>query len=631
MKLINSYSKSLIYPFLVFFVQSMLVAQVVETPPYDGDLYQAQQGLGLSRMGFVHRYPDFVYPPEVMNEWLKTRGQIRPDSMPGVISNPYRYDGTGLNTFIGIPPDFTGHVPVFTIGNNWPFIGWQQGDPKSYNELTTDTGPYYIDGKIVNTAEPITYQGVERVTIVNNTPYSYLVSAGMFPGNEQPGQVMTIVDSSATVQLPIPPRDWWTITNLNTGAPMPAVPEVYSSVAGLNPLDAPGWKHSSWSPKYKEGNQNWDFGTGGFAYTFGSLFGTGDLSDWFFAGFHTNEGYDPLVSGDPAYGCAFYVDDVLEAVMDILPFDSLRAQATIVAKDKNNPAQQISAFDPNVISHLNSIIGVPPGAKAELHYIFHNEAQNLISNYEGISGWTRVDKTYESNPHADVKQVPLPNVIPANNDTLISSNCFDNIQNGDETGVDCGGSCNNNCDDSLQACENFGISYINDSTARVYYKDLPFLTEPFDTKICMHQACFEPYYFNGYYYYDFNSATSFGFVSPILEENYWVEFKTLYSGGFYSSTELEMTFTKDRCILVQDSIVLSSFPQLDHHLAVYPNPVSAGNVFIVDGSPQGLYRLFNYTGRLIIQGIGNRVDTSLLKPGIYYLVVEYKSVVLIIQ
>jgi len=398
-----------------------------------------EKGEGMNRMGFVHRYNKWVFPNNVLAEWKKNRGGILPNSASGLLTNPYRSDGTGLSYGITIPANFTGKIPVFTEGNWWPTIGSNQTAPLTYSDLDTDTGATYNNGEIINNSNT-TRRGIDRIKIVNKTPYSYLVSSGLFPGNEQPGQVMTIISPNGNGQLPIPPKDWWEF-NFN-GNLISAVPEVYSSVAGLNPLDAPGWKHSSWSPRYTGGIQAKDFGTGGFAYTFGSLFGRNDgsfdLTNILFAGFNTNEGYDPLVSGDPGYGCAFYINGEVQAVMDISLTTSHTAQAILIAQSKHNPGQEKSAFD-NSFSHLKSIIGIQPSQIAEIHYITHSEAKKLIAKYTVQSNWVKAEKKYQSNTQAKVNNIALPDFKLASNITLNS--CTDGIQNGNETGIDCGGSC----------------------------------------------------------------------------------------------------------------------------------------------------------------------------------------------
>ena len=572
--------------------------QVASTPPYVGpDLTNQNEGTGLDRLGFVHRYENWVYPPNVLAEWEKKRGFVDPSSVPGLLSNPLRADGTSLNFGLGIPSDFTGHVPIFTRGNRWPYVGVSQGDPLTYDNLETDVGLYFQNGQVVATQEPLLVDGIDRVTVVNNTGYSYLISAGVFPGNEQPGQVMTIVDANGNAQLPIPPRDWWVRSTDGTSL----VPEVYASVAGLNPLDAPGWKNSSYSTLYEGGNQPQDFGTGGFAYTFGSLFGRNnggfDLTQTLFAGFHTNEGYDPLVSGDPGYGAAFYIDGQLEAVMDIQTTGSHTADAVMVAHNGNNP----NAAQGGLI--LSSIIGVQPGEIAELHFVTHEAAQDLIRQYETNGSWTKVTKVYQSNTLANVTNVPLPPIIPADggaatptctdgiqngNETGVdcggsctacttAATCTDGVQNGDETGVDCGGSCTAcstpdpapTCTDGVQngdetgidcggscaacttggsgTCGDFGVSYVDDNTVRVYHRDENW-TNPTNIFACIADNCYAPTLQDGYYFFDFSSASTFGFVQPVLNQALDVEFKLNHSGNaFFTTGTQTFTFTTASC------------------------------------------------------------------------------------
>ncbi len=437
---------------LLFLILSQAINAQSQNPGEIGD--------GMSRLGFVHRYENWVYPNNVLAEWKKNRGGINPNSTSGLLSNPYRNDGTSLSYGITVPDNFNGKTPVFTEGNWWPTIGSNQTAPLTYGDLETDTGATYQNGNVVNNPN-ITRRGIDRITIVNKTSYSYLVSSGTFPGNEQPGQVMTIINPNEEGQLPIPPKDWWEF--VFNGQLISAVPEVYSSVAGLNPLDAPGWKHSSWSPQYSGGIQARDFGTGGFAYTFGSLFGRNDggfdLTNTLFAGFHTNEGYDPLVSGDPGYGCAFYINGQIQAVMDISLTGTHTAQAILVAQSQHNPAPEPSAFGPG-FSHLKSIIGVQPGQTAELHYISHQEALQLINTYSSNGNWKRIEKTYQSNTQANVVDTPLPNIIPGEGDN--ASSCNDGVQNGNETGIDCGGSCtpcttSPSCNDDIQNGNETGV------------------------------------------------------------------------------------------------------------------------------------------------------------------------------
>ncbi len=571
---------------LVSLILNASYSQVSNTPPYSGPDHTTQEGQGLARKGKVVRYPGYAYPSNVMEEWHKKRGFVDPSTTTGLLSNPYRVDGTSLNYGLGVPSNFTGHVPVLTEGNYWPYIGPQQGDPGSYGNLEIDAGIYFQNGQVVSTSEPLLRKGLDRVTIVNKTSYGYLVSSGVFPGNEQPGQVMTIIHANGRAQLPIPPKDWWSMSNGQN-----LVPEVYSSVAGLNPLDAPGWKHSSWSPQYPGGVQGKDFGTGGFAYTFGSLYGANEYSNILFAGFHTNEGYDPLVSGDPGYGCAFYINGELQAVMDIQLTGTYTAQAILVAHQNHNPDVATNPFYNNERCNLKCILGVQPGQTAELHYITHDAAEALINSQSNAGGWKRVEMTYQSNSSASVGEVALPAIIPGEGGTTPTCNdgiqngnetgvdcggscpacsteptCNDGIQNGDETGVDCGGSCpacstEPTCNDGIQngdetgvdcggscpnacgtagTCGEFGFSYVDDNTIRIYHKDKGWSASW--QYLCLDGYCVEGDKADGYYYKDFNAT---------LGNQYKIQFKAEdNTRGQYLSPEETITFTKDQCSFV---------------------------------------------------------------------------------
>lgn len=652
-------------------------AQVNNTPPYNGNDYQSAQGIGMNRKGFIHRYPNWVYPTNILAVWRKTRGGINPSVTPGVLTNPLRRDGTSLSYGLGIPANFTGHVPVFTEGNKWPHIGKNQKLPKQYNNLGTDAGPFYKNGKPVATREALVRNGINRVTIVNKTRYSYLVSAGVFPGNEQPGMTLTVINPYGKGQLPIPPKDWWTIRNLNTGAPMSAVPEVYSSVAGLNPLDALGWKHSSWSPKYKGGDQRRDFGTGGFAYTIAALFGRNDgvydLSNTLFAGFHTNEGYDPLVSGDPGYGCAFYINGRLQAVMDIKLTGKYTAQAILVAQKKHHPGKERSFFDPNRYSHLKSIIGVQPNQKAELHYITHAKAQALIRQYSSNNNWKRVTHTYQSNTNANVRYEALPKVVSGSGNqhcptpkNLAVTNIGRNVATlrwskvasannyevryrkkksstwvrvnkiNDRTQKIQGLTANtvyevqvkSNCgklsnysktilfttsrNGNATMCAKHGVSYIDDNTVRVYHKK--------ENKrgiqhmyMCVGDNCYVPKEKNGYYYFDFNKKTTYTFVDMKLWKKYTYQFKFNHAGGFYTTGNVPFTFTRKSC----DFISLKGRKNISKvkSVEVFPNPVNS----VLNVKAKGAYAIYNSTGVLIYQGKKSQINISKWKKGTYIL------------
>jgi hypothetical protein len=569
---------------LLFLYATFSFSQVVDTPPFHGADLQSADGQGLNRMGKVVRYSNFVYPADVLAEWRKKRDFVDPSTTSGILVNPYRADGTSLNYGLGIPSNFTGHIPVYTEGNKWPYIGPVQGDPGSYGNLETDTGVYFQKGKPVATVEPLIVDGVDRVKVYNKTGYSYLITAGNFPGNEQPGQVMTVISPNGAAPLPIPPKNWWVKKDGTS-----LVPEMYASVAGLNPLDAPGWKNASWSPRYPGGVQSKDYGTAGFAYTFGSLYGRNsggfDLSNVLFAGFHTNEGYDPIVSGDPGYGCAFYIDGNLEAVMDItLNSDPYTANAVMVAKQGNNP----NAAQGGLI--LSSIIGVQPGKIAELHFITHQVAYDLISLNGSKPDWKKVTKTYQSNTQAVIENLALPEIVPASGTVVIP------------TGSPCGV---------------FGLSYINNTTARVYHKKENTWTNPTQIYACINSNCYVPKIENGYYYFDFDKLLTPS-VDPILNQTYKVEFKLSNNGQYFSTGETSIVFKNEACSFLS-SLSIDSISGETSHFYIYPNPISDGMLHIVSDETSINYTLFTIEGRKILSGNEKNIDVSKLSSGIFTL------------
>ncbi len=117
--------------------------------------------------------------------------------------------------------------------------------------------------------------------------------------------------------------------------------------------------------------------------------------------------------------------------------------------------------------------------------------------------------------------------------------CSDGIQNGDEEGVDCGGSCPNSCGTS-GTCKEFGVSYVNDNTIRVYHKDNGWSAQW--QYVCLDGYCVAGEKKDGYYYKDFKAA---------LGQQYTIQFKAEDNAtGQYLSPEEKVTFTKEKCSFV---------------------------------------------------------------------------------
>ena len=333
---------------------------VDDTPIHpSGEFYSdSKSGLTMIREGKVLRVDGWLWKGDFLAPFRQTRGYVKPSSVEGLLSNPHRADGLALNAGYYVPSHFTGHIPVFTEGNWWPNVGKYQAGPTIRNsDFQDDCGIYFVSGKPVNTKEPLLLKGFEGATVTNKTEYSILVTAGSFPGNEQPGQVMTPLNPNDTKSLPMPPKGWYTEG---------AVPELYASVAGIHPFDVVGWHKSR--PK--------DFGTPGFAYVIDGRYDLGTRMMWF--GFRKNEGYDPATSGDPGYGMAMYIDDELVAVTDM----QLIGNGDTARQD----LWAVSRFNPGICPQGGLMAGpaAREGQKVVYEFISHEEAQRLLSTKSGV-------------------------------------------------------------------------------------------------------------------------------------------------------------------------------------------------------------------------------------------------------
>ncbi len=294
-------------------------APLPPTPPYVGpNFMDGTSGENMYRGGPVVRVPGWVYTGDPLAEFRKAKGGIDPARLPNVLTNPWHESGTALNKGYYIPDNFTGHMPVYTEGNNWPVIGPHQPSPP-HGDFEADCGVYYQNGTIIETGA-LTVPGEGGFYVHNKCGYSVLLSSGTYPGNEQPGQVITVINPEECKNLPCPPRDWYHV------GPYPRVPELYISVAGLDPMDVPGW-HWSFSPER-------DYGTPGFAYKFDSKYQeVGNNEYVVMPGFAKNEGYCPRTSGDPGYGVLLYrrkppdYKKELVCITDMYIIDSTAAKA----------------------------------------------------------------------------------------------------------------------------------------------------------------------------------------------------------------------------------------------------------------------------------------------------------------
>ena len=332
--------------------------------PYVGaDDADPSAGTGLIRSGPLLRVAGLVYSNDPLAAFHVARGFVDPACQAGLLSNPYRDDGTALNAGYAIPSTFTGHVPVFTEGNMWPFVGPNQPQPPHGN-LAADAGIYLVGGRLTTTQRPLLVPGESGATIENLTPYGILVSSGSYPGDEQPGQVMTPIAPGQTVPMPIPPKGWYPDASGN-----PRVPELYVSVAGLDPMDVVGWHDSNTVP---------DYGTPGFAYTLGGKYTIipGQSVPYLFVGFNRNEGYDPILSADPGYGVELYMQaaggaSTLVAVTDIVPLTARSARQDLWAAPQFNPG-------PNAQGGLSAFPNGPEGTLFAFELVTHDVAQAAL-------------------------------------------------------------------------------------------------------------------------------------------------------------------------------------------------------------------------------------------------------------
>ena len=351
---------------------STLKAVGDDTPPYVGSNFiDGASGNMMYRDGMVMRTTNWVYNSDPLSAFREKRGFVDPTAHPGILSNPYREDGTALNRGYYIPNNFTGHIPVYTEGNNWPFIGPFQPH-SNYQDFETDAGLYFTNGTLYNKSEPFVVPGEDGAKVVNKTPYGILISSGSFPGNEQPGQVITIVNPNEEKPLPIPPKDWF----YYGVAGDTKAPELYISVAGLDPMDVPGWHYSTLQPI--------DFGTTGFAYQFSTKYTkpSGQSSYFIMPGFNKNEGYDPALAGDPGYGVALYQVDPgqnkrLIAITDLYITSGTSAQQDLWG------APGINTFT-DAQGGLSAGPSAIDGTEFIYEFISHEEAQQMLSGKSGV-------------------------------------------------------------------------------------------------------------------------------------------------------------------------------------------------------------------------------------------------------
>ena len=135
------------------------------TPPATGGYYyDPNAGQQMYRSGPVKRVNGWVYSSDILTtEGFKTdKGYVSPSKYPGVLTNPLRQDGTALNRGYGLASasGFNGHIPVYTEGNNWPFVG-----------LCNPTPPYCDFDGMYNSNYSILVQIIHRHKLNHPQPY----------------------------------------------------------------------------------------------------------------------------------------------------------------------------------------------------------------------------------------------------------------------------------------------------------------------------------------------------------------------------------------------------------------------------------------------------------------------------
>ena len=256
--------------------------------------------------------------------------------------------------------------------------------------------------------------------------------------------------------------------------------------------------------------------------------------------------------------------------------------------------------------------------------------------------------------NGDEEGIDCGGSCPDKCDTTVVPTCDDGIQNGDEEGIDCGGSCPDICTEP-GTCGVFGVTYVNDNTVKVYHKDEGWTGEW--NYVCLNGVCYPGTVTEGYYQREF-SAT--------LGNQYTIQFKVQDNAtGQYLSPVETVEFTKDQCTFItypeptcDDGIMNGDETHIDcggscpsegccldengiavrcrelksatgqievlektSKLMVKPVPASDYiNLIGIDGSVS--YSIYNISGQQMLSGKGNVVDIANLESGVYILKTE---------
>ena len=253
----------------------------------------------------LRKAPGRVYVGDPLEDLRKPRGFVDPRVVNNVLSCPFREEGLPIDDGYGLPDDYTGRMTVYTEGNNWLKIG-----PTPFNQTDNcgtcdDAGLWFVNGKVgLVKGESITEPGAEEVRIENNSEVSMFTTGGMLPGNEQPGQFITVVNPGESKWFPFRPDGWFQGENLS--------PERYMSLGGLLVEDGLGWMEAC-IKKPTNNQYMWeDWGTTGMAYVADASYHGDDVH----VQVHQGEGYAPQMGGDPGYAIIFWKEGEIYSVQD---------------------------------------------------------------------------------------------------------------------------------------------------------------------------------------------------------------------------------------------------------------------------------------------------------------------------
>ena len=197
------------------------------------------------------------------------------------------------------------------------------------------------------------------------------------------------------------------------------------------------------------------------------------------------------------------------------------------------------------------------------------------------------------------------------------AHCSDGVISGDEEGVDCGGSCPDKCQNT-SLCGEFGVSYVDDNTIRVYHKDNGWTGSW--NYLCLSDYCLPGGKADGYYYKDFDAT---------LGNTYTIQFKVQDNAtGQYLSPVETVTFTTDQCSFVggTKSSKLTqaglNTEDVSNEAVIYID--ATNNILNLVGVDEGTrVSVFNISGiKVIDKKVTNTLDISGLKKGIYILTTE---------